>query len=158
MLFPTYPLQLGHVARSNVLDWSFTDTHIYQGGPGYNFEKREFPGENVWGTAVPQGKLVEPRNIFLTVLERCPMQSPLGRTNTALFYVMRMDSKGTLPPSCKKGSSLWPKFLSILHTAAKLGRAAHNLSVVFLWWICGTAKDNGRWDSPHWTVNGIIFL
>lgn len=135
MLFPTYTLQLGHVSSSNTLDWSSRDTCIDGGGPGYRFEKHEFPGENVWGTAVPWGKLVEPRNIFLTALERYPMQSPLSRTNTALFYTMWMDSKATLPPSCKKGSSLWPKFLSILHTAAKLGRSAHNLSVVL--YFCG---------------------
>jgi len=141
-----------------MLDWSSSDRGIYRGGPGYDFEKHEFSGDNVWGTAVPQGKLVEPRNIFLTVLERRPMQHPLGRTNTALFYVMRMDSKGTLPPSCKKGSSLWPQFLRILHTAAKLGRPTHNLAAVFLWRIRGTAKDNSRWDSPHWTVTRIIFL
>lgn len=149
MLFSTYILQLQHVASSNMLDWSSRDTHIYQGWPSYDFEKHEFPGEILWGTSVPQSKLVEPRNIFLTVLERCPMQSPLGRTTTALFYMTRMDSKGTLLPSCKKGSSLWQKFLSMLYTTAKLGRSTHNLSVVFLWWICSTAKDNSRWDSPH---------
>lgn len=130
-----------------MLHWRSRDTYIYQRGPGWDFEKHEFPGENLWGTAVPQSKLVQPKNIFLTVLERCPMQSPSGRTNTVLFYTIRMGSKGTLPPSCKKGSSLWLKFLSIVHTAAKLGRSAHNLTVVFLFWVCGTAENNSRWDS-----------
>lgn len=151
-LYPTYILCLICVTSSNVLDCSPRDTYIYQGGPSYDFERHEFPGDNVWG------KLGEPRNILLTVLVRSSMQSPVGRTNTALFCMMWMDSKGKLPPPCKKGCSLWPKFLSVLHTAAKLGRSTHNISVVFLWQICGTEKDNSRWNSPCWRVSGIIFV